>query len=150
MRIEPTKTNARTGAGVLQGEVLVGELGAVDGLAASAVVVGEVTALAHEVLDDTAKRDERESAGEVVQTQRRLEIVFHNEKDLAKGSATNTSTTTSNIKKKTKKNTPVERGALEAKALLAGAESAEVLCKELSIEYKRKGLCDGAGRRDIR
>ncbi len=132
---------------MLQGEVLVGELGAIDGLAASAVVVGEVAALAHEVLDDTAKRDEREGAGEVAQTQRRLEIVFHNEKDLAKGSATNTSTTTSDTKEK---NTPVERGALEAKALLAGAESAEVLCKELSIEYKRKGLCDGAGKRDIR
>lgn len=34
-----------TGAGVLQGEVLVLELVAVDGLATSAIVVGEVTAL---------------------------------------------------------------------------------------------------------
>lgn len=36
-----------TSASVLQGEVLILELGAVDGLAASAVVVGEVTALQH-------------------------------------------------------------------------------------------------------
>ena len=33
------------GAGVLQGEVLVLEFGAVDGLAAGSVVVGEVTTL---------------------------------------------------------------------------------------------------------
>ncbi len=39
-------------AGVLQLEVLVGELVAVDGLAAGAVAVGEVSALAHEVGDD--------------------------------------------------------------------------------------------------
>jgi len=38
-------------SGVLEGEVLVGKLLAVDGLAAGAVVVGEVTALAHEVGD---------------------------------------------------------------------------------------------------
>ena len=63
------------GAGVLELEVLVGELGAVDGLAAGAVVVGEVATLAHEVGDDA-----------------------------------------------------VEGGALEAEALLAGAERAEVLC----------------------
>lgn len=41
---------------VLQGEVLVGELGAVDRLAAGAVVVGEVAALAHEVRDDAVER----------------------------------------------------------------------------------------------
>merc|ERR1711865_1257729 len=63
-----------SGASVLEGEVLVLELGAVDGLAAGTVVVGEVTALAHEVGDDT-----------------------------------------------------VEGGALEAEALLAGAQDAEVL-----------------------
>ena len=41
---------------MLQGEVLVLELGAVDGLAAGAVVVGEVTALstAKTTSDDTA------------------------------------------------------------------------------------------------
>mmetsp|Transcript_53675 Transcript_53675/g.138760 ORF Transcript_53675/g.138760 Transcript_53675/m.138760 type:complete len:239 (-) Transcript_53675:38-754(-) len=38
-------------AGVLQLEVLVGELGAVDGLAAGAVAGSEVTALAHELRD---------------------------------------------------------------------------------------------------
>jgi len=59
---------------VLEDEVLVGKLVAVDGLATGAVVVGEVTALAHEVGDDT-----------------------------------------------------VERAALVAKALLAGAEGTEVL-----------------------
>ena len=37
---------------MLQGEVLVRELVAVDGLATSSVVVGEVTTLAHEVGDD--------------------------------------------------------------------------------------------------
>ena len=63
------------GAGVLEVEVFVRELGAVDGLAAGAVVVGEVASLAHEVGDDA-----------------------------------------------------VEGGALEAEALLAGAERAEVLC----------------------
>jgi hypothetical protein len=41
---------------VLQLEVLVGELVAVDGLAASAVALGEVTTLDHEVLDDTVER----------------------------------------------------------------------------------------------
>jgi hypothetical protein len=40
---------------VLQLEVLVGELVAVDGLATSAVALGEVTALDHEVLDDTVE-----------------------------------------------------------------------------------------------
>jgi len=60
---------------VLQGEVLILELGAVDALSTGAVVVGEVTALAHEAWDDT-----------------------------------------------------MEGGALEAKALLSGAKSTEVLC----------------------
>lgn len=44
-----------TGTGVLQLEVLVGELLAVDGLAASAIVVGEVTTLEHELGDDTVE-----------------------------------------------------------------------------------------------
>ena len=60
---------------MLELEVLIRELCAVDGLAAGAVVVGEVASLAHEVGDDA-----------------------------------------------------VEGGALEAEALLAGAERAEVLC----------------------
>mmetsp|Transcript_47837 Transcript_47837/g.97364 ORF Transcript_47837/g.97364 Transcript_47837/m.97364 type:complete len:206 (+) Transcript_47837:82-699(+) len=42
-------------AGVLHLEVLVGKLHAVDGLATSAVEVGEVTALEHEVIDDTVE-----------------------------------------------------------------------------------------------
>lgn len=47
----------RQGAGcrVLEGEVLVVELGAVDGLASGTVVVGEVSALAHEVRDDAVE-----------------------------------------------------------------------------------------------
>ena len=40
---------------VLQLEVLIGELVAVDGLAAGAVTLGEVTTLDHEVLDDTVE-----------------------------------------------------------------------------------------------
>jgi len=44
-----------TRASVLQLEVLVLELAAVDGLATSAIVVGEVTTLAHEVGDDTVE-----------------------------------------------------------------------------------------------
>lgn len=43
------------GAGVFQGEVLILEFGAVDGLATSAVVVGEVATLAHEIRDDTVE-----------------------------------------------------------------------------------------------
>ncbi len=46
------------GAGVyarLAAEGLVGELGAVDALAARAVAVGEVTALAHELRDDSVE-----------------------------------------------------------------------------------------------
>ena len=43
------------GAGVLELEVLVGELGAVDRLAAGAVVVGEIAPLAHEVGDDAVE-----------------------------------------------------------------------------------------------
>ena len=39
-----------TRAGVLKSEVLIGELIAVDGLAASTVVVGEVATLAHEAV----------------------------------------------------------------------------------------------------
>ena len=41
--------------GVLQLEVLIRELVAVDALAASAVALGEVTALNHELLDDTVE-----------------------------------------------------------------------------------------------
>ena len=41
--------------GVLQLEVLIGELVAVDALAASAVALGEVTALDHELLDNTVE-----------------------------------------------------------------------------------------------
>jgi len=44
------------GSGVLQLEVFVGELGSVDGFAASAVVVGKIAALAHEVGDDSMER----------------------------------------------------------------------------------------------
>ena len=40
---------------VLQLEVLIGELFAIDGLATSAVAVGEVASLDHEVLDDTVE-----------------------------------------------------------------------------------------------
>lgn len=40
---------------MLQLEVLVGKLVAVDGLAASTVTLGEVTALDHEVFDDTVE-----------------------------------------------------------------------------------------------
>jgi len=41
--------------GVLTGEVLVSELLTVDGLATSAVATGEVTALEHELRDDTVE-----------------------------------------------------------------------------------------------
>lgn len=44
-----------SGAGVLQGEVLVSELVAVDGLATGTVVVGKVSTLAHEVGDDAVE-----------------------------------------------------------------------------------------------
>lgn len=52
-----TGVGHRQGAGlqVLEGEVLVLELGAVNRLAAGAVVIGEVTALAHEVRDDAVE-----------------------------------------------------------------------------------------------
>ena len=43
------------GASVLELEVLILELGAVDGLATSAVALGEVTTLEHEVLDDAVE-----------------------------------------------------------------------------------------------
>ncbi len=49
-------TLEHTRASVLQGEVLISELGTIDGLAASPVVVGEVTTLAHKVGDDTVCR----------------------------------------------------------------------------------------------
>lgn len=62
-----------TWTGVLQGEVFILKLVAIDGLSTSAIVVREVTTLAHELGDDT-----------------------------------------------------VERGSLEAKTTLAGAESAEI------------------------
>jgi hypothetical protein len=42
----------QVGLGVLQGEVLVLKLLTVDGLSSGSVVVGEVSALGHEVLDD--------------------------------------------------------------------------------------------------
>lgn len=45
----------QTRAGVLDLEVLVGELLAVDGLATSAVATGEVTTLEHELGDDTVE-----------------------------------------------------------------------------------------------
>ena len=41
--------------GVLELEVLVLELGSVDRLAASTIVVGEITTLNHEILDDTVE-----------------------------------------------------------------------------------------------
>jgi len=50
-----------SGSLVLQGEVLVGELGAVDRLATGAVVVGEVSTLAHEVRDNPVKGRSLES-----------------------------------------------------------------------------------------
>lgn len=44
-----------SGLGVLQLEVLVGKLGAVDGLAAGTIAGGEVTTLQHEVGDDSVE-----------------------------------------------------------------------------------------------
>ena len=41
---------------MLQGEVLITELLTIDALATSAIVVGEVTTLAHEVWDNTMER----------------------------------------------------------------------------------------------
>ena len=46
----------RIRTGVPQLEVLVGELLAIDGLAAAAISSGEVATLAHEVRDDTVER----------------------------------------------------------------------------------------------
>lgn len=40
---------------MLQLEILISELAAIDGLATSAIVVGEVSTLAHEVGDDTVE-----------------------------------------------------------------------------------------------
>ena len=45
-----------TWASVLQGKVLILKLVAIDGLATSAIVVCEVTTLAHELGDDTVER----------------------------------------------------------------------------------------------
>jgi hypothetical protein len=45
----------QAGAGVLQLEVLIGELLAVDGLATGAVAAGEITALDHKVLDNAVE-----------------------------------------------------------------------------------------------
>jgi hypothetical protein len=45
-----------SGSGVLQLEVLVGELGSVDGLASGAVMVGEIASLAHEIGNDSVER----------------------------------------------------------------------------------------------
>jgi len=42
-----------TGTTMLEGEILISELLAVDGLATGAVTAGEITTLQHEVLDDT-------------------------------------------------------------------------------------------------
>jgi len=58
-----------SGSLVLQGEVLVGELGAVDGLASSAVVVGEVTTLAHEVRDNPVEGRSLESKSLLVRAE---------------------------------------------------------------------------------
>jgi len=44
------------GAGVLESEVLISKLGTIDGLATSAVLVGEIATLAHEVGDDAMER----------------------------------------------------------------------------------------------
>ena len=44
-----------TWASVLQGKVLILKLVAIDGLSTSAIVVGEVTSLAHELGDDTVE-----------------------------------------------------------------------------------------------
>ena len=49
------KNQHYTWSSVLQVEVLILKLGAVDALAASAIVVGEVTTLAHEVWDDAVE-----------------------------------------------------------------------------------------------
>jgi hypothetical protein len=46
-RYVKSKRQERTGAGVLELEVLVLELGSVDGLASGSVVVGEVTTLTY-------------------------------------------------------------------------------------------------------
>ena len=49
------KAKILTGSGVLQGEVLVLELVAVDGLATSTISGSEVASLAHKVRDDAVK-----------------------------------------------------------------------------------------------
>eukprot|EP01083_Nonionella_stella_P244290 850409_1 len=45
-----------SGSGVLEDEVLVGELVAVDGLSSGSVVVGEIASLAHEAGNDAVER----------------------------------------------------------------------------------------------
>jgi hypothetical protein len=52
-----------SGAGVLEGEVLILELLAVDGLATRAVSPGEVTSLAHELRDDAVEAGSLEVEG---------------------------------------------------------------------------------------
>lgn len=48
---------------MLQGEVLVSKLHAIDGLATSAVAGSEVTALAHEARNNTVERGSLEAQG---------------------------------------------------------------------------------------
>ena len=61
-------------AGVLEREVFIRKLGAVDGLAARAVVIGEVTALAHEARDHAVER--RSGVAETVFTRaKRAEVL---------------------------------------------------------------------------
>jgi hypothetical protein len=55
VEIEKEERTEETLLAVLQLEVLIGELVAVDGLATSAVALGEITTLDHEVLDDTVE-----------------------------------------------------------------------------------------------
>lgn len=59
----------RAWLGVLQLEVLVGELGAVDRFAASAVVVGEVATLQHEARNHTVERAALEAEAFLVRAQ---------------------------------------------------------------------------------
>lgn len=64
-------------AGVLELEVLVLELVAVDRLATSAVVVGEVASLAHEVRDDTVESAALVAEALLARAQR-AEVLFNN------------------------------------------------------------------------
>ena len=54
---------------MLQVEVLIFKLGAIDALAASAILVGEVTALAHEIRDDTMEYGALEAISFLASTQ---------------------------------------------------------------------------------